>query len=101
MISMNQQLDAVVGAGLFTDREQVVNRALQALFAVRPNLRAEAAIELFRRDDVSFLRAAELAGLDFESFRILLQSRGIQWAIEAESAEAMDESSEAFFQENG
>jgi len=101
MIFMDQQLDAVVRAGLFTDREQVVNRALQALFAVQPDLRAEAAVELFRRDEVSFLRAAEMAGLDFESFRMLLQARGIDWVIEAESAEAMDESSEAFFQDRG
>lgn len=98
---MDQQLDAVVRAGLFTDREQVVNRAIQALFAVQPNLRADAAVELFRRDEVSFLRAAEMAGLDFESFRMLLQSRGIDWAIEAESAETMDEAGEAFFQNRG
>lgn len=101
MISMDQQLDAVVRAGLFTDREQAMNQALQALFAVQPNLRADAAIELFRRDEISFLRAAEMVGLDFESFRMLLQARGIDWTIEAEPAEAMDEASETFFQDRG
>jgi len=101
MISMNQQLDAVVRPGLFADREQVMNRAIQTLFAVQPSLRADAAVELFRRDEISFLRAAEMAGLDFESFRMLLQTRGVDWTVEAESAEAMDEAGEVFFQDRG
>ena len=99
MTTIEQQLEAVVDAGRFGDRRQVMNRAIQALFAVQPDLRAEAALELFQRDEVSLLRAAEMAGLDFESFRLLLQARGIAWQVQADSAEAMDQSIQAFFKD--
>ena len=94
---VDQQLEAVVRAGLFRDRQHVVQEAMQTLFAVRPQLRTEAAIELFRSGEVSLLRAAEIAGMDFESFRSLLADRGIPWEIEAEGRDKIEESIREFF----
>src|SRR5712691_482466 len=86
---VDQQLEAVLRAGLFRDRQHAIQEALQTLFAVRPHLRTEAAVELFRSGEISLLRAAEMVGLDFESFRLLLRDRGIAWEVEAQpSAEA-------------
>lgn len=87
---VDQELDAVIRAGLFRDREHAIHEAMDTLFAVRPQLRTEAAIELFRSGEVSLVRAGEIAGLDCESFRRLLQDRGIPWEIEAESSAEMD-----------
>lgn len=87
---VEREMDAVIRVGLFRDREHILHEAMTALFATRPILRTEAAVELFRSGDVSLLRAAEMAGLDFESFRRLLQDRGIAWEIEAGSPDEMD-----------
>jgi predicted HTH domain antitoxin len=45
------------------------------------------------------LRAAEMAGLDFESFRLLLRDRAIPWEIEAQTSAEMDRATGAFFGE--
>src|SRR5438445_6228233 len=94
---VDQQLEAVVRAGLFRDRQHVVQEAMQTLFSVRPQLKTEAAIELFRSGEVSLLRAAEMAGMDFESFRSLLADRGIPWEVEAEGRDKIDERIGEFF----
>ena len=96
---VDQQLDAVVRAGIFRDRDHALQEAMQTLFSVRPQLRTEAAIELFRAEEISLLRAAEMAGLDFESFRLLLRDRAIPWEILAESSEDLDRSLHDFFGE--
>ncbi|SRR5216683_1651120 len=97
---VEKQLEAVVRAGLFRDRQHVIQEAMQTLFAVRPQSRTEAAIELFRSEEVSLLRAAELAGLDFGSFRLLLRDRAIPWEIEAGNTAEMDRAINQFFAEH-
>src|SRR5437899_398866 len=95
---VEKQLEAVVRAGLFRDRQQAIQEAVQTLFTVRPQLRTEAAIELFRSGEVSLLRAAELAGLDFESFRLLLRDRAIPREVETESSAELDRTIHDFFE---
>jgi predicted HTH domain antitoxin len=77
-----------------------LQEAVETLFAVRPQLRTEAAVEMFRSGEVSLLRAAEIAGLAFESFRRLLQDRGIPWEIEGESPAQMDQAIADFLVES-
>jgi len=40
-----------------------------------------------------------MAGLDFESFRLLLRDRSIPWAIEAQTSAQMDRAAEQFLGE--
>jgi predicted HTH domain antitoxin len=94
---VDQQLDAVVRAGLFRDRQHAIHEAMLTFFAVRPQLRTEAAVELYRSGEISLLRAAEMAGLDFESFRLLLHDRGIPWEVEAESNTESERAIQEFF----
>jgi predicted HTH domain antitoxin len=96
-MTVEQQLDAVVRVGLFRDRQHALQEAMQTLFAAQPKLRTEAAIELFRSGEISFLRAAEMADLDFESFRLLLRDRAIPWEIEAEASADLDSAIHDFF----
>lgn len=93
---LDQQLDAILRKGIFRNREEALREGLQALFAMRPQLRTESAIELFRAGEVSLLRGAEIAGVDFETFRTLLVSRGIPLEVEVESAADMDQAIESF-----
>jgi len=45
---VDREIDAVIRAGVFWDRQHAVNEALETLFAVRPQLRTEAAVQMFR-----------------------------------------------------
>ena len=45
--------------------------------AASPELRARLAIELYRREEVSLSRAAEISGLDLENFKELLREAGV------------------------
>jgi predicted HTH domain antitoxin len=95
----DEELDAVIRAGVFRDRAHAFREAAETLFTVRPHLRTEAAVEMFRSGEVSLLRAAESAGLDFESFRRLLRDRGIPWEIECEDLTQMDQAIADFLPE--
>ncbi len=97
---IDQELDAVIRAGMFRDREHAIHEAIETLFVVRPQLRTEAAVELFRSGEVSLLRAAEIADLDFESFRRLLLDRKIALEIEAETNLEMDKAITSFLDES-
>jgi predicted HTH domain antitoxin len=95
----DQQLDAVVRAGMFRDRDHAVQEAMRVLFTIRPQLKTEAAIELFRSGEISLLRAAEIAGLDIESSRSVLRDRAIPWEVETDNSEDMDQAIATFFGE--
>lgn len=50
---------------------------MQALLRSGPELRRQLAIELYRQEKVSLSRAAEMGGLDIESFQESLREAGI------------------------
>lgn len=71
------KLDAVVHAGCFKNKEEVINEALGTFFAVKPELKLEAAIELHKEGKVTLSRAAEIAGLTIWRLKDILVNRGI------------------------
>ena len=48
MAVQESELEALVKAGIFQSKTEVVDEALRLLFASRPELRFEAAIQLFK-----------------------------------------------------
>ena len=57
------ELEALLKAGIFHNRNEAVEEAFRMLFVTRPQLRVEAAIQLFKDEAVTLGRAAEIAGL--------------------------------------
>jgi predicted HTH domain antitoxin len=93
----DQEIDALVRLGLYASREEVISDAVRQLLLNNRSLRLELALDLFRTDEVSLGRAAEIAGLDYWQFQAVLRERQIPIVIEAESAEAMDQDLDFFF----
>jgi len=87
---LEKELNAIIKAGLFRNREEALTEAVNVFFAVRPAMRLEAAVELFKDEEVSLTRAAEMAGTDVITFGKLLAARGIPVVIECDTPEAMD-----------
>ncbi|MDI6794430.1 MAG: UPF0175 family protein [bacterium] len=71
------ELQAVIHAGYFKNKEEVIKEALSTFFAVKPELRLEAAIGLYKEGEITLSRAAEIAGLTIWRFKDILINRGI------------------------
>jgi predicted HTH domain antitoxin len=96
-IFADQEIAALVRLGLYASREEVIADAVRNLLLNNRSLRLELALDLFKGDEVSLGRAAEIAGLDRWQFEEILRERGIPVVIEAGAAEAMDEEIAFFF----
>jgi predicted HTH domain antitoxin len=91
----NSKADALLKARLFMNAEAAQRQAKSMWLAVDPELRLEAAIELFRSDEVTLERAAEIAGLNRWVFHEILIKRDIKIVIEADPVEELDKAVEA------
>ena len=81
-----------VSAGLYHDERAVIEDAVRALLAEKPQLRLEIAIYRYRTEDISLAKAAALAGASWECMRELLLSRAVQLRLGPETeAEARQE----------
>jgi len=93
----DQEIAALVRLGLYASREEVISDAVRQLLLNNRSLRLEMALDLFKTDEVSLGRAAEIAGLDYWQFQAELRERQIPIVIEAEPAEVMDQDLDLFF----
>ena len=91
----NSKIDVLLKARLFMNTEAAQRQARSVWFAVDPKLRLEAALELFRSDEVSLERAAEIAGLNRWVFDEIRIKRGIKIIIEVEPAEELKKATAA------
>lgn len=84
------ELAALIKAGVFRSKREAVEEALRLMFAARPHLRLEAAIQLFKDEAVTLGRAAELAGLTRWEFEAILADRGIERVVACDTAETLE-----------
>jgi predicted HTH domain antitoxin len=84
------QLNALVKAGIFRSRPEAVKEALRLLFVARPQLGVEAAIQLYKEEEVTLGRAAEIAGITRWEFETLLADRGIERSVTSDPVEDLE-----------
>ncbi len=89
------ELSAVVRAGCFASEDEAIREAVQTLFAVKPQLRLEAAIQRYLDEEITLGRAAELAGVSRWRLRELLTQRGVANEIETRPARELDKAVES------
>lgn len=92
---LSRGLAAAVRAGMFRDEDEALHAALSTWFAVKPNVRLEVAIELFREDAVTLNRAAEISGLNRWQFHDILIQRGVKLEVESDGADELSAASQA------
>lgn len=71
------EVDVLIERGIYRDRDALLQDALRSLLRSKPGLRRELAVELYRRRKVSLSRAAEIGGVDIESFKEILREENI------------------------
>lgn len=84
------RLNALVKAGIFHSETEAVEEALRVLFATRPQLSIEAAVQLYREGEITLGRAAEIAGLTRWEFETLLADRGVVRFVSPDPAEELE-----------
>ena len=80
--TLSDHVNVLVHEGMYANQEAVWQDAMRALLRSRPELRRRIALADYRQGNVSFARAAEMAGVDQESFKELLREAGIDRDIE-------------------
>ena len=90
------ELNILFQLGHWATTDHVLSEALDTLLEKYPDLRARAAMELYRQDVVSLSRAAEIAGTDRWTFQDMLGAHGIEIVAAAQTAAEMDEMIRAY-----
>lgn len=75
--TLEDELNAVIDTGLYSDVESFVSDAVHTLLAARPELRIAAACNLYERGIFSLGKAAEWCGLTIENMKETLYRRAI------------------------
>ncbi len=73
----------MIRAGYYKNREVLLEDAFRTMLEVKPQLKLEIAVELYKSEKISLSRAAEIAGVSLEEFKDLLEIKGIKREIAA------------------
>ena len=87
---VKKEIDALVKAGYYSSKSDVVKDALRTFLYSKKNLRIAAAVELYKDGAVSLGKAAEIANINTFEFKERLKELEIKRVIVAESAKKMD-----------
>lgn len=79
---LEDELQAVTQAGAYKSKDEAIEHALAVLLAANPQLRVDTAIELYRQEKVTLSRAAEIAGLEWDTFKEKLSEQGIEVTVD-------------------
>lgn len=83
---MKDEISALIKAGIYSSRSDIAREAFRCLLEHNPELRVNAAVEMYNEGKISLGRAAEVAGLDFEAFKEALKERGTKIILAAGKA---------------
>ena len=76
--AMSEEIEVLVGSGEYSSKSDVLKNAFRVFLENKPEKRTVIGIEMYRQGRVSLMRASEIAGMDFESFKEVLTDRGIR-----------------------
>jgi len=91
---MESEVRALVKSKYYPSRIEVLKDALRTLFETKPDLKILAALEMYRDNEVSLSRAAEIAGVTTVEFKEILANRGGALVSEAKSTGEVDKKAE-------
>jgi predicted HTH domain antitoxin len=84
---IKKELKVIPSTGFYKTEEEFIKEAINTLLATRKDLRITIACELYKRGDISFGKACEMASLNIEEMKEILYKRGIKRSVSASSEE--------------
>jgi len=88
--TLTERVNVLVEQGIFEDEESLKHTAYRSLLTLRPELKVEIALSLYKSEEVSLGRAAEIAGLSREELEEIMTSRGIERKIPSLSQDEVE-----------
>jgi predicted HTH domain antitoxin len=88
--TIENEINALVKGGYFRSKDSFIEESVKYMLVSHGDLKINAAVEIYRSGDVSFARAAEVAGMSIFEFKEGLKTRGITMVVEAPSKEEID-----------
>lgn len=82
---INEGINSLIRAGYYESRDKLLDDAFRTMLEVRPTLKTEMAIELYKTEKISLSRAAEISETSMEGFKNILELRGIKRIVKAPS----------------
>ena len=83
--------EILVKTGRYPNRDEVSNDALRSLMKEKPELRKDIAVELYKNDDISLSKAAEISEMHVEDFKEILEREGVKIKLPEISSSELDE----------
>lgn len=81
-------IESLIRLNIYKDKRSIMIDAFRALLELKPSLRIEYAVDLYKHGDVSIWSAAEKAGLSLEEFKEILACRGIKIEVSSTREES-------------
>ena len=94
--AMSRGIEVLVASGEYSTGSDVLTDAFRVFLENKPEKKTLIGTELYRQGQVSLMRASEIAGMDFESFKEVLTDRGIGIRTATPPEDALDEEIEYF-----
>lgn len=74
---MNEEINALIKAGYYDNRSELIREALRLFFTQKTEIRLVAAIELYKEGAITISRAAEIAGLPYDGMKTILEDENL------------------------
>ena len=85
------EIEALVKCGAYSSKSDVLRDAFRIFLEYKPSKKIQVAAEMYHSGKVSLSKASEIAGMDIETFKEMLDDRGIDINIAEPTAEELEE----------
>ena len=75
---LEDEMEALVEAGYYSSKADVIKDAVRTLMETKTNLRLIASIEMYKKEKISLERAADIAGISVIEFKDVLINKDIK-----------------------
>jgi Arc/MetJ-type ribon-helix-helix transcriptional regulator len=87
---VKKEIDALVKAGYYSSKSDVVKDALRTFLSTKKNLRLAAAVELYKREEISLGKAAEIADVGIVEFKEILASQATRGSYQSRGGKSKE-----------
>lgn len=75
---INNGVEALIRSGIYSTKNELIDDALRTFFEFRKDMRVAAVVELYKTEEMSISKAAELAGISTEEIKDYLTKAGVK-----------------------
>ncbi len=75
---ISKSVDALVRGRVYSTKNELIEDALRTFFEFRKDMRIAAVVEMYKTEEMSISKAAELAGVSTEEIKDFLAKAGVR-----------------------